>query len=111
MPTKATFLQDGGIYGKIERSGWKTCETSSFVVFKDNDQKWTIAQERSGLLVASLLPRHWHRTKKDLLAFVAEMEAAEPEACAKMGEVTGFPMRGDLRPYGTRLVEWAAARK
>ena len=110
MPTKATFTQDRGIYGKIERSGWKTSPASSFVVFKDTDLKWTIAQERSGLLVGSLLPRHWHRTKKDVLAFVAEMETAEPEACAKMGEVTGFPMHKDLRPYSQRLRDWAATR-
>jgi len=110
MAVKVRFQQDNGIYGKSGRDGWKTTETSGFVVFKEGQRGWAIAQQLSGLSVASLVPRWWPKTKTGLLQFVAEMEAAEPEACAKMALATGFPVHRDLRPYGQKLVDWAKVR-
>lgn len=111
MAVSTTFIQDQGIYGKPERRGWKTCQSSNFAVFKDSANNWAIAQLPSGLSVSSLLPRWWRNTKKDLLEFVASMEAAEPEACEKMGEVTGTPIHVDLRPYAQRLINWSNTKR
>ena len=107
MARLAVFVQDCGIYGRVERKAYKTHDASAFAVFKDDAAKWTIGQERSGCLIIAMVPASVQRSKRALLAFVTAMERDMPEACAMLSLADGFPMHKDIRPFGQQLIDWA----
>lgn len=103
----ASFTQDTGIYGKVTHErAYKTHRTSPFVVFKDADGKWQIGQERSGLSIMAMIPRHVQRSKANLLFVIEDMEKALPEACAIIGLLDSKDWPDEIKPYGQQLIEW-----
>lgn len=104
---KRTFTQDKGIYGRQEREGFATSETSGFVVFREETRGWALAQVRSGLSVMALVPRAAPKTKRGLLAFVEAMEAANEDACAIVGALDTLPWPEEAKPFGRQLIDWA----
>lgn len=103
----SSFVQDTGIYGKVTHErAYKTHRTSPFVVFKDAGGKWQIGQERSGLSVMAMIPRHVQRSKANLLFVIEDMEKALPEACAMIGLLDSADWPDEIKPYGAELIAW-----
>lgn len=107
MTVRVTFVQNTRMCGKITHErAYKTNRDSPFVVFKNSAGKWEIGQERSGLSVMAMIPRHVQRSKSNLLFVVEDMENALPEACAMIGLLDSADWPDEIKPYGQQLIEW-----
>lgn len=105
MVHRLTFNQDRGIYGRKDWPAEAPDAENPFAVFKD-EKGWTIGHIRTGLSVASLLPRKYPRTRKALLDFIGRLQDGEPCAMRMMHEIDGFPVRKELRWAVPCLVNW-----
>lgn len=105
MTQQVEFDQDRGIYGRKSWTGYCPSLASPFAVFK-YEKGWSIGHRKTGLSVASLIPRGAARNKRALLALLVQMERDEPEAMAAMNDVTVFPVPLQYRDAGRRLIDW-----
>lgn len=99
------FTQDRGIYGKVDREAFRTTEGSAFSIFKA-ENGWTIGHSPSGLSVDAIIRMGTRRTRKSLLDFVAEMEAAIPDACEASKRIVTSPPHKDDRWALQAMIDW-----
>lgn len=108
MAIKREFMEDRGIYGRVETVGVSISSDNPFVAAKNAAGRWTVFHARSGLVVEKLLPPRIMRSKARLLLWLADMAREMPEAVAMLGLVESADMlAGDFREYGQALVDWS----
>ena len=66
----------------------------------------TTGHRKSGLSVASLIPKGYRKARRSLLDLLVRMEHDEPDAMAEMNNVTAFPVPPAYRDAGRRLIDW-----
>ena len=74
MTVQVEFDQDRGIYGRKSWTGYCPTLASPFAVFKDEND-WTIGHRKSGLSVASLIPKGYRKARRSLLDLLVRRAA------------------------------------
>ena len=111
MTIKRTFSHDWAP-GSRRRTydGYAISADSPFTVFKDQqDGKWTVGHDRSGLTINKLIPPKLMRSKLRLLMWLEDMARDLPLEVAMLGLVESSDMLSgpEFTEYAQSLLDWS----